>query len=659
MKPVHAHSPHRRVVSQSLMRTVAPYGSWASPLSLSALTEQAVRLSNPSVDGTVRYWIEGRPAEQGRAVLMRQQAGHPAAEALGAEFSVRTLMHEYGGLCYDVRDGVIVFSNFDDQRLYRAEGSQAPRPITPEPPNEKSIRYACPKMMAGGGVVCVRERHEAGVVTNDLVVIDATGSGEISVLASGHDFYSAPVLSPDGSRLAWVQWDHPQMPWDGTELCQARFDGHTVSSVRVVAGGTNVSVTVPLYSPEGVLHFASDQSGWWNLYADDDGSVVALYPASAEFAQPDWVFGNASYAFMSDGRMAAVSHHGGADHLGLLSDGIFSEVDTEFDEIESLHPCGDALLALVGSATQPAALVEISPADGTTTTLARSRPAELDQAQISVPEPIEFPTEGGLTAHAYFYAPKNADFVGPETELPPLLVVSHGGPTSAASPVLSFEQQFWTTRGFAVVDVDYGGSTGYGRDYRNRLKGQWGIVDVDDCVNAARYLAEQGLVDGERMAIRGWSAGGFTTLAALTFRSVFSAGASHYGVADLGSLAEDTHKFEARYLDSMVGPWPEARELYEARSPIFHVDQLATPIIVLQGLDDAIVPPAQAEMMVAALEARGIPHAYVAFPGEQHGFRQAKNIQRAAETELYFYSRIFGFTPADSLEPVEIRNLAG
>jgi dipeptidyl aminopeptidase/acylaminoacyl peptidase len=642
------------------MTTVAPFGSWASPLSLSALTEQAVRLSNPSADGTVRYWVEGRPAEKGRAVLMRQEAGHPPAEALSSGFSVRTLMHEYGGLCYAVVDGVIVFSNFDDQRLYRFDGSREPWAITPEPPDEKSIRYACPNIWAGGDVVvCVRERHQAGVVTNDLVAIDASGRGETSVLASGHDFYSAPVLSPDGTRLAWVQWDHPQMSWDGTELCEARFDGQTASSRRVVAGGIDVSVSVPLYSPEGILHFASDQSGWWNLYAEDGGSVVALYPASAEFAQPDWVFGNATYAFLSDGRMAAVSHHGGADHLGLLRDGIFSEIATEFDAIESLHPCGDGLMALAGSTTRPAAVVEISLEDGTTTTLARSRPVGLDQDQISVPRSIEFPTEGGLTAHAYFYPPQNAEFVGPETELPPLLVVTHGGPTSSASPVLNFERQFWTSRGFAMVDVDYGGSTGYGREYRNRLRGQWGVVDVDDCINAARYLADQGLVDGERMAIRGWSAGGFTTLAALTFRDVFAAGASHYGVADMGSLAEDTHKFEARYLDSMVGPWPAARDLYEARSPIFHVDQLATPIILLQGLDDPIVPPAQAEMMVAALEARGIPHAYVAFPGEQHGFRQAKNIQRAAEAELYFYSRIFGFTPADDLEPVEIRNLAG
>jgi dipeptidyl aminopeptidase/acylaminoacyl peptidase len=408
-----------------------------------------------------------------------------------------------------------------------------------------------------------------------------------------------------------------------------------------------------------VLHFVSDRNGWWNLYRLRGGTAEQMCPRPAEFGRPQWVFGNPTYAFAADGRLFCTFTERGTWHLAALDPdtGKLEPIDTPYNDLAGLRSAGNALLFTAGSATEPAAVIRLDLATRKPEVLRRSSSVQVDPGYLSVPEAVEFPTEGGTTAHAFFYRPHNRDYAAPPGERPPLIVRSHGGPTSATSAVLRLEYRFWTSRGIAVLDVNYGGSTGYGRAYRERLNGRWGIVDVDDCVNGARALVERGLVDGNRVAIRGGSAGGYTTLAALTFRNFFKAGASHYGVSDLEALARETHKFESRYLDGLIGPYPERRDLYRERSPIHFTDRLACPVILFQGLEDKVVPPNQAELMVAALRAKNVPVAYVPFEGEQHGFRRAENIKRSLDGELYFYSRIFGFALAEPVVPVPIENL--
>ncbi len=645
------------MVTSRVAPQLAPYGTWSSPVSAQLLVTDAVRLSTPSADGDAIYWVEGRPSEGGRNVLVRRSTAGVVDDVVPEGFAARTLAHEYGGRCVVVQDGVPYFSNFADQRLYRLAPGSAPVPITPEPPSERAWRYADPIVTADGRhLICVRERHEAGQVDNDLVVLPTDGSAAPRVLAEGHDFFAAPALSPDGCRLAWVAWDHPQMPWDGTELCEASLsETLEVTRVRVVAGGLTEAVQEPRYGADGSLYFISDRTGWWNLYLDSPDGPVPLAPRDAEFAGPAWVFGVAAYAPLAAGRLAVTWSEGGRMHLGTLAAGQeLVEVAVAATTLGSLSIAGDQVLALAGSPTEPAAVVTIDLSSGECTVLKQSRHPTIDATYLSVPEAIEFPTEHGRTAHGLYYPPVNPDFVAPAGSLPPLIVASHGGPTASCSSVLDYEIQFWTSRGFAVVDVDYGGSTGYGRAYRERLKGNWGVIDLDDCVNAARFCATTGRAEPEGLLIHGESAGGYTTLCALTFRDVFAAGASYFGVGDLGALARDTHKFESRYLDGLVGPWPERQDLYEERSPIFHTDLLSTPVILFQGLDDAVVAPAQAEAMVAALRAKGVPFAYVAYEGEQHGFRKAENIIRSAEAELSFYGQVLGFEPAGDITPVEI-----
>ena len=635
----------------------APYGTWSSPVSAQLLVTDAVRLSTPSADGDAIYWVEGRPSEGGRYVLVRRTATGAVEDVVPEGFGVRTLAHEYGGRCVVVHDGVAYVSNFADQRLYRLAPGRAPEAITPEPPSERAWRYADPVVTPDGRhLICVSERHGEGGVDNSLVVLPTDGSAEPRVLAEGHDFFAAPALSPDGRRLAWVAWDHPQMPWDGTELCEAELsETLETTGVRVVAGGTTEAVQEPRYGADGSLYFISDRTGWWNLYLDAADGPVPLAPRPAEFAQPAWVFGRASYAPRPDGSVAVTWAEGGRMHLGTVAAGHeLIEVPLAATAIGELSMAGDRVVAIVGSPTAPPAVVTIDLGSGACTVLKESRQVTVDAAYLSVPEAIEFPTEEGLTAFGLYYAPTNPGFVAPAGSLPPLIVASHGGPTSNCSSVLDFEIQFWTSRGFAVVDVDYGGSTGYGRAYRERLKGKWGVVDLDDCVNAARFCVATGRADPDGLLIHGGSAGGYTTLCALTFRDVFAAGASYYGVGDLGALARDTHKFESRYLDGMVGPWPGRQDLYEERSPIFHTDLLSTPVILFQGLEDQVVPPAQAEAMVVALRAKGVPFAYIAYEGEQHGFRQAGTIVHSIEAELSFYGQILGFEPAGALVPVDI-----
>jgi dipeptidyl aminopeptidase/acylaminoacyl peptidase len=638
------------------------YGSWPSPITATSLVEQAVSLGQVEVDGDSVYWLEGRPSEGGRQVVVRWSPGEDPHDAIGAEWSARTTVHEYGGGAYAVADGVVFFSQFFDQRLYRVDRGGQPRPLTPEPPEPMAYRYADARVSPDGReLVCVRERHLDGEVVNDIVIVDAVEGGEPTELVSGADFFSAPRFSADGRRLAWLCWCHPHMPWDGTELWTGEFADDGLAGVERVAGGPEESISQPRWSPDGVLHWVSDRTGWWNLYADDGaGGARALAPLDAEFTGPDWVFGQSTYGFLSDGRIVLAWWQRALANLGVLDTrtGKLDRWDAPFTAVGSLRPSADGVAAVVASATAEPAVVLLDGAGIVTETLRRSRPATPDAGYLSAAEPIEFSTEDGLTAHALWYAPANKDASPPPDEQPPLVVMSHGGPTASASPALNLSTQYWTSRGFAVVDVNYGGSTGYGREYRERLKGRWGIVDVDDCVNAARHLVAEGLVDENRLAIRGGSAGGYTTLSALTFRDEFSVGASYFGVADAEALATDTHKFESRYLDGLIGPYPEAKELYRERSPIHYADRLSAPLIIFQGLEDRVVPPSQAEVMVEALRLRGLPFAYVAFEGEQHGFRKAENIIRSIEAELWFYGRVLGFEPADDIEPVPAENLS-
>lgn len=645
------------------MTTTAPFGSWRSPITAEVLVQDVVGLSFPVASERLLYWIESRPSEGGRQVIVRRNAGGVLREMIPGGFSARTTVHEYGGLCYAAHGDSVFFSNFTDQRLYRIDGHGPPRPVSPEPPSPAAYRYADPVVSPDGiWIICVRERHEDREVVNEMVVLPADGSAAPRVIATGHDFFGSPRLDPSGTRLAWISWDHPRMPWDATQLWEARLNEKMIpAEPRLVAGGAEESVTQPRYSPQGRLHFISDRTGWWNLYACDGDAHRALAPAEAEFAGPDWLFGQSSYTFLDDGSLVTRWSKAGLDHLGVLTpdDEELRPVPCQLTWLDSLRPFGSGIVAVAGSADRAPAIVEISIPAGETTIVKNSRRGELPGAYLSTPQPIEFPTGNGLSAHALFYPPRNPDYSGPASERPPLIVVSHGGPTSAASTLLNPGIQFWTSRGFALVDVNYGGSTGFGRAYRRRLNGMWGVVDVDDCVNAARWLTQSGLVDEAKLVIRGGSAGGYTTLCALTFRDVFACGASHYGVADAAALAAQTHKFESRYLDGLIGPWPQARSLYEQRSPIFHTGLMHTPVILFQGLDDRIVPAGQTEMMAAALRENGVPFAYLAYEGEQHGFRKAENIRRTAEAELYFYGRILGFTPSDPVEPVPIENAPG
>jgi dipeptidyl aminopeptidase/acylaminoacyl peptidase len=641
------------------------YGSWPSPVTAAMVAEAGRSFSDVWIAGGETYWVESRPLEGGRQVLCRSAPYSEPVDVTPEGFSARTKVHEYGGAPYWVDGETMVFAGFEDQRLYRQAGdSVEPVAITPESGGRN--RYADGRFIAGGELmVCVRERHEDDGVVNELVALPADGSSEPWILTGGRDFYAYPRPSPDGRRLAWICWDHPQMPWDGTELWVAELGerGETASGARRVAGGPRESVLQPAWSPDHALHFVSDRTGWWNLYRGGDGDepAEALWPIEAEFGGPLWSLGQSNYAFLSDGRIACVYLREGEGHLALMDPGAGEMLDLDLP-YTSFGPEMDAegmqLAFVAGGPATPQAVVALDFTSRAVDVLRESSELAFDASFVSIPRHIAFPTEGGRTAHALLYAPRHAEVTGPQGELPPLLVVSHGGPTSQADSEFAMGKQFWTTRGFAVVDVDYGGSSGYGREYRERLNGQWGVVDVMDCIAAARHLAEAGEVDGERMAIRGGSAGGYTTLCALTFHAdVFAAGASYYGVADAEALAQDTHKFESRYLDNLIGPYPEEAELYRARSPIHFTDLLAAPVILLQGLEDEVVPPAQAEAMVEALRAKGLPYAYITFEGEQHGFRKAENIRRALQAELYFYSKVFGFESADTHEPVAIQNL--
>ena len=648
-----------------------PFGSWPTPVSSELVVRAAVRLGEVRVDGDDVLWAEGRPAEDGRTQLVRRRADGTTDDLLPERFNARTAVHEYGGAGWWVRDDVVWFVDWTDQRLYRHATGSSPVPLTPEPARPRGDRYADGEVSPDGArMVCVRESHlgeHAADVHNEIVGLDARVPSEPQVLVTGPDFVAAPRLSPRGDTLAWLQWDHPAMPWDAAQLVVRDL---ATGEETVVAGGPGESVAEPRWQPDGSLWFLSDRTDWWNLYRwRPDVDIEPVVRTDADIGVPAWVFGTSRYAPLDDGRVVVARWRDGFDGLAVRNgDGDLSDLDLPFTAIGAVVPAGPhAVVVVAGSPISEPGVYRIDlsgqhDAAARTTALRPPRDLGLDPGYLSVPEPVRFPSVDGAgaprTGYALFYPPANPHHRGPADERPPLLVVIHGGPTGKAQPVLAVGVQYWTSRGFAVVDVDYGGSSGYGRPYRELLRDSWGIVDVADCLAAARILADRGRVDPARLCIRGGSAGGYTVLAALAIVDTpFAAGADHYGVADLEALARETHKFESRYLDGLIGPYPHARAVYRERSPITHVDRFARPLIVLQGAEDPVVPPAQSERIVAALRAKGVPHAYLLFPGEQHGFRRAENIRAALDGELTFYAQVLGFPlpPGEGLDPIELR----
>ena len=623
----------------------APYGTWHSPLAAADLASSAIALSYIAVLENTPYWVESRPAEGGRCVIV-SSAGNGAVKELTPQgFNVRTRVHEYGGLPYALARDVVYFSNFSDQRLYAHRHGGEPVALTPA-----GLRYADYELdPAGKRLFCVREEHTGGgEPRNTLVVVDTATGGPGRVLFDGSDFVAFPRLSPDGRKLAWITWNHPDMPWDTTTLHVATLTDSGLTDIIAITRGVEESVLEPRWDADGTLYFMSDRSNWWNLYRYRDGNVTSVLALEAELSGPLWVLGQSSYAL--DGRGHAVVRYTVAarDKLGVVSlgSGGLAPLDLPFTSLSNMQLLDpDTAIAIGATSTGEAAVVSIDLRAGSYRVLRAPGSLRLEKSFISVPESIEFPTDGGLTAHAFYYPPTNPDFTGLDGEKPPLIVKAHGGPTSHSKPELAMGTQYWTSRGFALLDVNYGGSTGFGRSYRARLNGNWGVVDLADVVAGTKFLIAQERVDGDRAAIRGSSAGGLTVLAALAFHDVFKAGANYYGVSDLEALAADTHKFESRYLDRLVAPLPEGRAVYEARAPIRHLENFKAALITFQGSDDKVVPPSQSRAIVAALKTRGVQVAYLEFEGEQHGFRKAENIVRSLESELAFYGQVFGFKP--------------
>ena len=634
------------------------YGSWVSEITTEMLVGDAVRLGGVALAGDEIYWVEGRPSEAGRCVLVCQSSNGHRQDLTPAPFSVRTRVHEYGGDAFHVADGVVWFCNDADQRIYSSRAGESPVALTNDGPH----RYADFSFDAvGQRLLCVREsaREGGGEPANELVAV-SLDSGAVTVLAEGSDFYASPRFDPVSRRIVWLSWGHPNMPWDGTELWIAdlSIDGHT-GKPQLICGGESEAVFQPTWSADGKLYLITEREGWWNLHRWTGNGVECVCTLDAEFGLPLWQLGMRTFGFADSDRIICTYAREACWQLAVLtiSTGELRELDCGYSEFDALTVVKNRVCFIGGSPDRPAALVSLNLESGRSETVQSSVTIELDHAWLSKPAAISFPTEDGDYAHGFFYRPVNPGFVGPEDGLPPLMVIGHGGPTGSTSTTLSLGIQFWTSRGFAVLDVNYRGSTGYGRAYRDSLRGAWGVADVADCVRGAQYLVTEKLVDPRRLVIRGGSAGGYTALAALTFHDTFAAGASYYGISELESLARDTHKFESRYLDSLIGPYPQDRDVYRARSPIHATQQLSCPVIFFQGLEDKVVPPNQAEVMVAALREKGLPVAYLAFAGEQHGFRHAETIKRTLEAELYFYGQVLGFAPAGNPEPVPIANL--
>jgi dipeptidyl aminopeptidase/acylaminoacyl peptidase len=633
-----------------------PYGSWKSPITSDLIAAQSISLSEPRFDGERVYWLEGRPQELGRHVVVRANPlGGDGTDMTPKPYNARTRVHEYGGASWTVANGDVYFSNFADGRLYcHRSGTANPLPLTPEPAApERQWRFA-DGIIDGLGQrwIGVREDHTAGgEPINAIVAVDLRQAGRDPgrVLIGGHDFFASPRLSSDGRSLIWLAWDHPNMPWNCTTLYLSGLDeAGNATELLPIAGSVSESVFQPEWSPDGKgIFFASDRSNWWNLYRFDLASRTSepLAPMAAEFGVPLWRLGPSTYACAGPDRIVCAYSTGGLSQLAVLDlkGKVLRPLETPFTEFSFVRADDNSAVFRAGAPNHPASIVTLDLTSGIHRVLKRETDL-LDQSELQIAnylspvKSVEFSTTNGNSAYGLFYPPHNPDYSGPADERPPLLVKCHGGPTASASSVLDLTTQFWTSRGIAVLDINHSGSTGFGRAFRDRLHLNWGIVDVDDCINGAKFLVAEGLVDDKRIVIRGGSAGGYTTLAALVFHDFFHGGASYYGVSDLAALARETHKFESRYLDWLIGPYPQTEERYRERSPLYHADQLSKPVIFFQGSEDAVVPPNQTEALVEALRRKGKPVGYLLFSGEQHGFRKAATIQRCLEAELQFYS---------------------
>jgi dipeptidyl aminopeptidase/acylaminoacyl peptidase len=622
----------------------APYGSWESPISAKMEGSSALRLSEAKiVKGTI-YWLEGRPNEGGRVALMSWTKETGAKELLPKTYSVRDRVNEYGGGALLIGKSAIYFVHDGDQQIYIRKSNGDVNRITAK----EKARFAdgC-ESPTDGSLFYVMEEHVEEKVINTIVQVNPS-SGNIEIIVSGNDFYSNPRISSDGKQLAYITWNDPNMPWDGTELWVLDL---ATKKQKKIAGGTSESIANPKWATDGSLYYVSDRSNWWNLYSEKK----KIPNLEGEFTYPQWVFGTSWVEFTDVGIVVSYAKMG-SNRFAKLEDGTWKSIDLPYTGVLTMNAEGNELVMIATSPNQPNSVIHYDLKTGKTTTVKSAIARLPDPAYISQPKSIEYPTADNKTAFAFYYPPCNPAFQGMPNEKPPLLVMSHGGPTAHLTPSFNQEILYWTSRGFAIAVVNYGGSTGYGREYRDRLKGTWGIVDVDDCCNAALYCAKQGLADRNRLTIEGGSAGGYTTLAVLAYRDVFRVGADYFGVSDLVGLATFTHKFEGRYLDQLVGPYPEMKDLYIERSPLYNADKIRCPVIIFQGAEDAVVPPAQSETMYNSLVERKIPTAYLLFPGEQHGFRRAENVARALEAQLYFFSKVLGFPLSEKIEPVEIVN---
>ena len=637
------------------MTITKPYGTWESLITSEMLVGGAVRLGEIVTDGDDVWWAESRPDEGGRTVIVRN-----GKDQTDKKTNVRTLVHEYGGSAWWVRNGTLVYSQYLDQRLYRRDKSGDSIPLTPESETQQSYRYADGRITNNEDwYVCVREIHTSSdeEPSNEIVAVPLDGSQQIRVLVSGPDFVSSPRVSKEGDQIAWVQWNHPNMPWDDTQLCIASLEEMVLSNQKVTKSKAE-SFFQPEWDDQGNLHVVSDRNNWWNLFRVDQSTneidLTSLTNFEAEIGLPQWVFGQSRYAFVGD-EIWFVYREAGIDKLATLSsNGQFEQIKIDATEIESVTNYQDGIVATVSSWKAESSVMFINSEE--VRPLSKTRDLDIGESWFPVPETFTYQTSDSEKAHALFYSPTNPEYEIHENENPPLIVLAHGGPTGSARRQLQLSIAYWTSRGFGVADVDYRGSTGYGRLYRNRLRNSWGLADVEDCVAVAKHLVAQKKVDKNRLAIKGGSAGGFTVLAALTFHDTFTAGASRYGIADLAILAKDTHKFESRYLDRLVGKWPEDEEIYKQRSPIHHIEQLSTPMVILQGSEDPIVPPNQAHLMAKKLKENDIPHALIEFSDEGHGFRKAPNITKAIESELAFFAQIFNFEPFDDLPKICIES---
>ena len=637
------------------MTITKPYGTWESLITSEMLVGGAVRLGEIVTDGDDVWWAESRPDEGGRTVIVRN-----GKDQTDKKTNVRTLVHEYGGSAWWVRNGTLVYSQYLDQRLYRRDKSGDSIPLTPESETQQSYRYADGRITNNEDwYVCVREIHTSSdeEPSNEIVAVPLDGSQQIRVLVSGPDFVSSPRVSKEGDQIAWVQWNHPNMPWDDTQLCIASLEEMVLSNQKVTKSKAE-SFFQPEWDDQGNLHVVSDRNNWWNLFRVDQSTneidLTSMTNIEAEIGLPQWVFGQSRYAFVGD-EIWFVYREAGIDKLAILSsNGQFEQIKIDATEIESVTNYQDGIVATVSSWKAESSVMFINSEE--VRPLSKTRDLDIGESWFPVPETFTYQTSDSEKAHALFYSPTNPEYEIHENENPPLIVLAHGGPTGSARRQLQLSIAYWTSRGFGVADVDYRGSTGYGRLYRNSLRNSWGLADVEDCVAVAKHLVAQKKVDKNRLAIKGGSAGGFTVLAALTFHDTFTAGASRYGIADLAILAKDTHKFESRYLDRLVGKWPEDEEIYKQRSPIHHIEQLSTPMVILQGSEDPIVPPNQAHLMAKKLKENDIPHALIEFSDEGHGFRKAPNITKAIESELAFFAQIFNFEPFDDLPKICIES---